>query len=77
MWQYMSTSNEERFHEREIINIIREHDRIDVSNNDGGKHDRRGEEDGDDDHHHWEAVSAESGDEEPYGSDQTEATTSD
>jgi len=28
----------------------------------------------DDDHHNWEVVNAESGDEEPYSSDQTEAT---
>jgi hypothetical protein len=45
----MSTSNEERFHARAIINIIKEHDRIDVCNDDGGRHGRRGEEDGDDD----------------------------
>jgi len=68
MWRYMSTSNEERFHERAIINIVRgEHDRIDVSNDNGGRHGRRGEEDGgDDDHHNWEVVNAESGDGEPY-----------
>ena len=74
----MSTSIEERFHERAIINIIRgEHDRIGVSNGDRGRYGRRGEKDGGDDHHNWEVVNAESGDEEPYGSDQTEATMSD
>jgi hypothetical protein len=58
----MSTSNEERFHARAIINIIKEHDRIDVCNDDGGRHGRRGEEeDGDDDdHYNWEVVNAES-----------------
>jgi hypothetical protein len=51
----MSTSNEERFHARAIINIIKEHDRIDVCNDDGGRHGRRGEEDvDDDDHYNWE-----------------------
>ena len=74
----MSTSIEERFHERAIINIIRgEHDRIGVGNGDRGRYGRRGEKDGGDDHHNWEVVNAESGDEEPYGSDRTEATTSD
>lgn len=74
----MSTSIKERFHERAIINIIRgEHDRIGVGNGDRGRYGRRGEKDGGDDHHNWEVVNAESGDEEPYGSDQTEATTND
>jgi len=31
------------------------------------------EDGGDDDHHNWEVVNADSGDEGPYGSDQTEA----